>query len=140
MSTRSHTPPQDNGYRVYLGDGSQIVPPADTDIASCIAAVGPLDRIPRGDGGRVLDEAVVERYQETVAALVADGDPAPRRDLTIVYTPMHGGGGTTVQRVLERAGFPEPHEPPAQAEPDPDSPIVSFPNPQEPGAMDLDPA
>src|SRR4051794_19910452 len=137
MVTASHNPPQDNGYKVYLGDGSQIVPPADTDIAACIAAVGPLDQVPRGAGGEGPGEAVVERYQATVAALVADGDPVPRRDLTLVYTPMHGVGGTTVQRVLELAGFRAPHEPPAQAEPDPDFPTVSFPNPEEPGAMDL---
>jgi phosphomannomutase len=137
MVTASHNPPQDNGYKVYLGDGSQIVPPADSDIAACIAAVGPLADIPRGDGGQVLGEDVVERYEATVADLVAGGDPAPRRDLRLVYTPMHGVGGTTVQRVLELAGFPAPDEPPAQALPDPDFPTVSFPNPEEPGAMDL---
>jgi len=137
MVTASHNPPQDNGYKVYLGDGSQIVPPADAEIAACIARVGALADIPRGDGGEVLGEDILERYDQTVAALVADGDPAPRRDLRIVYTPMHGVGGTTVQRVLELAGFPAPQEPPAQADPDPDFPTVSFPNPEEPGAMDL---
>jgi phosphomannomutase len=137
MVTASHNPPQDNGYKVYLGDGSQIVPPADSDIAACIAAVGPLADIPRGDTGEVLGEEIVERYEATIAALVAGGDPAPRADLTVVYTPMHGVGGTTVQRVLDLAGFRPPHEPPAQAEPDPDFPTVSFPNPEEPGAMDL---
>jgi phosphomannomutase len=137
MVTASHNPPQDNGYKVYLGDGSQIVPPADTDIAACIAQVGALADIPRGDGGEILGEDLVERYEATVADLVRDGDPAPRRDLTIVYTPLHGVGGTTVQRVLELAGFPAPHEPAAQAEPDADFPTVAFPNPEEPGAMDL---
>ena len=137
MVTASHNPPQDNGYKVYLGDGSQIVPPADADIAACIAAVGPLADVPRGDGGEVVDDELVERYEATVAALVADGDPSARRDLRIVYTPMHGVGGTTVQRVLERAGFGAPDEPAAQAQPDPDFPTVSFPNPEEPGAMDL---
>jgi phosphomannomutase len=137
MVTASHNPPQDNGYKVYLGDGSQIVPPADADIATCIAAVGAVADIPRGGPGEILGEDIVERYEATVAALVAGGDPQPRRDLTIVYTPMHGVGGTTVQRVLDLAGFPAPHEPKAQAEPDPDFPTVSFPNPEEPGAMDL---
>jgi phosphomannomutase len=137
MVTASHNPPQDNGYKVYLGDGSQIVPPADADIAACIARVGALADIPRGDGGEVLGEEIVERYDAAVVGLVAGGEPAPRRDLRIVYTPMHGVGGTTVQRVLELAGFPAPHEPPAQAEPDPDFPTVAFPNPEEPGAMDL---
>jgi phosphomannomutase len=137
MVTASHNPPQDNGYKVYLGDGSQIVPPADADIAACIAEVGALAGVPRGDSIETLGEDVVERYEETVAALVADGDAGPRRDLTVVYTPMHGVGGSTVQRVLERVGFRPPHEPAAQAEPDPDFPTVSFPNPEEPGAMDL---
>jgi phosphomannomutase len=137
MVTASHNPPQDNGYKVYLGDGSQIVPPADADIAACIAEVGALADIPRGGAADVLGEEMVERYEATVAALVAGGDPAPRRDLRVVYTPMHGVGGTTVQRVLELAGFRAPDEPVAQAQPDPDFPTVSFPNPEEPGAMDL---
>jgi phosphomannomutase len=139
MVTASHNPPQDNGYKVYLGDGSQIVPPADAEIAARIAAVGALADIPRAtdDLIEVLDETIVERYEQTVAALVADGDRAAYADLRIVYTPLHGVGGTTVQRVLELAGFGAPHEPPAQADPDPDFPTVSFPNPEEPGAMDL---
>ena len=132
MVTASHNPPQDNGYKVYLGDGSQIVPPADSDIASCIEQVGALADIPRGDGAEVLGDEVTERYLDTVVGLVGDGP----RDLSIVYTPLHGVGGTTVQHVLERAGFQAPPEPPAQAEPDPDFPTVSFPNPEEPGAMD----
>jgi len=137
MVTASHNPPQDNGYKVYLGDGSQIVPPADAEIAACIAEVGALADVPRGDGGEVLGEDIVERYEATVAGLVDGGDRNARADLRIVYTPMHGVGGTTVQRVLDLAGFPAPHEPPAQAEPDPDFPTVAFPNPEEPGAMDL---
>ncbi len=137
MVTASHNPPQDNGYKVYLGDGSQIVPPADADIARAIEAVGAVADIPRGDGGRVpmriLGEDIVERYERTVAGLL---EPGPR-DLSIVYTPLHGVGGTTTQRVLELAGFPTPRQPAAQADPDPDFPTVAFPNPEEPGAMDL---
>jgi phosphomannomutase len=137
MVTASHNPPQDNGYKVYLGDGSQIVPPADVEIAARIAQVGRLADIPRGGAGEVLDEGIVERYEQTVAALVANGDEGPRRDLRIVYTPLHGVGGTTVQGVLDLAGFRPPDEPTAQAQPDADFPTVSFPNPEEPGAMDL---
>ncbi|MCZ4497617.1 MAG: phosphoglucomutase/phosphomannomutase alpha/beta/alpha domain [Marmoricola sp.] len=133
MVTASHNPPQDNGYKVYLGDGSQIVPPADVGIAARIAGVGALDTVPRGDGGAVLDETVVEQYEHRVASLVGPGP----RDLKVVYTPLHGVGGTTVQRVLDLAGFAAPYQPPAQAEPDPDFPTVAFPNPEEPGAMDL---
>ncbi len=133
MVTASHNPPQDNGYKVYLGDGSQIVPPADDEIATRIAAVGALADIPRGPEGSVLGEEIVVRYEQSVAALVGPGP----RDLRIVYTPLHGVGGTTVQRVLELAGFSAPVEPPAQSDPDPDFPTVAFPNPEEPGAMDL---
>ncbi|HEY6933615.1 MAG TPA: phospho-sugar mutase [Marmoricola sp.] len=132
MVTASHNPPQDNGYKVYLGDGSQIVPPADTEISAAIDAVGALEDIPRGDGGHVLGDDILDRYVDTVAGLVGDGP----RDLGIVYTPLHGVGGGTLGAVLQRAGFPEPHVAPAQAEPDPDFPTVAFPNPEEPGAMD----
>ncbi|WP_210650369.1 phospho-sugar mutase [Nocardioides sp. SYSU D00065] len=133
MVTASHNPPQDNGYKVYLGDGSQIVPPADVDIAARIAAVGPVADLPRGDAGSLVGEDIVDRYLDTVAGLAQDGP----RDLRIVYTPLHGVGGTTVAQVLETAGFDAPHVVEQQEHPDPDFPTVSFPNPEEPGAMDL---
>ncbi len=133
MVTASHNPPQDNGYKVYLGDGSQIVPPADLEIAERIAAVGALADLPRGDAGKVVGEDIVDRYLDTVAGLAEDGP----RDLSIVYTPLHGVGGTTVAQVLETAGFDAPHIVEEQEHPDPDFPTVSFPNPEEPGAMDL---
>lgn len=133
MVTASHNPPQDNGYKVYLGDGSQIVPPADAGIAERIAAVGALADVPRGSGGEVLGDDVLDRYLDVVAGLVGDGP----RELTTVYTPLHGVGGSTVTTVLERAGFAAPHVAVAQAEPDADFPTVGFPNPEEPGAMDL---
>jgi phosphomannomutase len=142
MVTASHNPPQDNGYKVYLGDGSQIVPPADEEIAQEIAAVGAVQDIPRNDsststgqaaGIEVLGDEVLDRYLKTVVDL-AGGGP---RELTIVYTPLHGVGGSTVVTALKQAGFAAPHVATAQAEPDPDFPTVSFPNPEEPGAMDL---
>ncbi len=133
MVTASHNPPQDNGYKVYLGDGSQIVPPADTEIADRIAGVGAIADLPRGDAGTVVGEEIVDRYLDTVAGLAGDGP----RDLTIVYTPLHGVGGTTVAQVLETAGFDAPFVVEQQEHPDPDFPTVSFPNPEEPGAMDL---
>jgi phosphomannomutase len=133
MVTASHNPPRDNGYKVYLGDGSQIVPPADGEIAARIAAVGALTDVPRGDGWTVLGEEVVDAYLDTVAGLAGDGP----RDLRLVYTPLHGVGGTTVQRVLETAGFEAPYVVEQQEEPDPEFPTVSFPNPEEAGAMDL---
>ncbi|MCW2795951.1 phospho-sugar mutase [Nocardioides sp.] len=133
MVTASHNPPEDNGYKVYLGDGSQIVPPADAQIAARIAAVGPLGGVPRGSGGTVLGEDIVDRYLDTVADLAVDGP----RDLDVIYTPLHGVGGTSVVQVLETAGFGPPRVVSEQEVPDPDFPTVSFPNPEEPGAMDL---
>ncbi len=133
MVTASHNPPQDNGYKVYLGDGSQIVPPADAEIAARIAEVGAVADLPRGAGGTVLSEEVVDRYLDTVAGLAGDGP----RDLELVYTPLHGVGNDSVLQVLETAGFRAPHVVPAQADPDPAFPTVAFPNPEEPGAMDL---
>ena len=105
MVTASHNPPQDNGYKVYLGDGSQIVPPSDIEIAARIAAVGALADVPRGDAGTAVGEEIVDRYLDRVADLAGDGP----RDLTIVYTPLHGVGGTSVIQVLETAGFSAPH-------------------------------
>ncbi|WP_139978126.1 phospho-sugar mutase [Nocardioides litoris] len=133
MVTASHNPPQDNGYKVYLGDGSQIVPPADAEIAARIDAVGRLADVPRGPAGTVLGEDVVDHYLDTVAGLASDGP----RDLDLVYTPLHGVGGPSVLQVLETAGFAAPRVVERQEQPDPDFPTVGFPNPEEPGAMDL---
>jgi phosphomannomutase len=135
MVTASHNPPQDNGYKVYLGDGSQIVPPADADIAAEIAAVGPLDSVPRpASGWAVLGEDVLDAYLERAAAVVRPDGP---RDVSVVYTPLHGVGLETLTAAFARAGFPAPVVVPEQAAPDPDFPTVAFPNPEEPGAMDL---
>ena len=136
MVTASHNPPADNGYKVYLGDGCQIVSPADRQIAAHIDAVGPVSELPLTEGWDRLDDQVVAEYVEGVATLV--DPPAPgSRDLRVAYTPLHGVGGETVRRVLERAGFAPVEATPAQAEPDPDFSTVAFPNPEEPGAMDL---
>jgi len=134
MVTASHNPPQDNGYKVYLGDGTQIVPPADHEISACIDAVGDVRDLPRGDGWEHLDDSVLDAYLRDVAALV---DPASPRDVAIAYTPMHGVGGDVMLQALAAAGFPAPSVVRAQFAPDPDFPTVSFPNPEEPGAMDL---
>jgi phosphomannomutase len=133
MVTASHNPPRDNGYKVYLGDGSQIVPPADGQIAAHIDAVGALADVPRSDGWTVLGDSVVDTYLDTVAGLAGDGP----RDLRLAYTPLHGVGGTSVVQVLETAGFDAPYVVTQQEQPDADFPTVAFPNPEEPGAMDL---
>ena len=129
MVTASHNPPEDNGYKVYLGDGSQIVPPADSEIAARIAAVGPIADLPRGDAGTLVSEEIVDRYLDTVAGLAEDGP----RDLTIVYTPLHGVGGTTVTQVLETAGFEAPYVVEEQEQPDPTSRPSPSPTPRSRG-------
>ncbi|MFF7655077.1 phospho-sugar mutase [Streptomyces sp. NPDC007983] len=133
--TASHNPPRDNGYKVYLGDGSQIVPPADAEIAAEIAAVGGLDDVRRPDAGwETLDDGILDAYLARTDAVLTPGSP---RDARVVYTPLHGVGRETLTAAFARAGFPAPTVVPEQAEPDPAFPTVAFPNPEEPGAMDL---
>ncbi len=134
MVTASHNPPQDNGYKVYLGDGSQIVPPSDSRIAEQIARVTSLAAVPRaGSGWEVLGEEVLEAYLDAVAGVVAADAP---RELSVLHTSLHGVGDGTVRAAFARAGFAEPATVPSQAEPDPDFPTVAFPNPEEDGALD----
>ncbi|WP_074316722.1 phospho-sugar mutase [Micromonospora cremea] len=142
MVTASHNPPQDNGYKVYLGAelggelgaGAQIVPPADAGIEAAIRAVGPLTEVPLGRAGEVLGDDLVASYVERATAVIAPDGP---RDLTVAYTPLHGVGAAVLTAAFARAGFPVPGVVPEQAEPDPAFPTVSFPNPEEPGAVDL---
>ena len=134
MVTASHNPPQDNGYKVYLGDGSQIVPPADAEISAAIEAVGPLATVPMGEEWQILGEEVLDAYLDRVASLVAPGSP---RDLRTVYTPLHGVGRDVVLAAFDRAGFPAPYVVVEQGDPDPEFHTVAFPNPEEPGAIDL---
>ncbi|MGW1721184.1 phospho-sugar mutase [Streptomyces sp. NPDC002156] len=133
--TASHNPPRDNGYKVYLGDGSQIVPPADAEIAAEIDAVHALADVPRPTTGwETLDDTVLNAYLARTDAVLAPGSPRTART---VYTPMHGVGRDTLLAAFARAGFPAPALVAEQADPDPDFPTVAFPNPEEPGAMDL---
>ncbi|HSK54446.1 MAG TPA: phospho-sugar mutase [Jiangellales bacterium] len=136
MVTASHNPPQDNGYKVYLGDGSQIVPPSDTEISAEIDAIGPVGAVPRAASGweTVDAEALLEDYVSRAAAVALPDSP---RDLLVAYTPLHGVGRDVLVRTLVEAGFPQPLVVGQQAEPDPEFPTVSFPNPEEPGAIDL---
>ncbi|MFD7086316.1 phospho-sugar mutase [Streptomyces sp. NPDC059896] len=133
--TASHNPPQDNGYKVYLGGGSQIVPPADGEIAARIAAVGPLAGVARPDDGwEILGDDVPAAYLARTDAVLTPGTPRTAR---VVHTALHGVGTETLLAAFARAGFPEPALVPEQAAPDPAFPTVAFPNPEEPGAMDL---
>ncbi|MGV9645410.1 phospho-sugar mutase [Streptomyces sp. NPDC003333] len=133
--TASHNPPRDNGYKVYLGDGSQIVPPADAEIAAEIAAIASLHDVPRPESGwETLDDGVLDAYLARTDAVLAADSPRTART---VYTAMHGVGKDVLLAAFARAGFPAPALVAEQAEPDPDFPTVAFPNPEEPGAMDL---
>jgi len=131
--TASHNPPQDNGYKVFLGDGSQIVPPADAGIAAAIDAVGPLADVPRGDDWQTMGDELLAAYLDRIATLVPADAP---REIKAAYTPLHGVGRDLVVQAVQRAGFAVPEIVGSQAEPDPDFPTVSFPNPEEPGAID----
>jgi phosphomannomutase len=134
MVTASHNPAQDNGYKVYLGDGCQIVPPCDVEIAAHIAQVGLVADVPRsGSGWTTMDDGVLEAYLNAASAVVAPGSP---RELCVVHTALHGVGSDVVVAAFARAGFSAPIVVSSQSEPDPDFPTVSFPNPEEPGAID----
>jgi len=134
MVTASHNPPEDNGYKVYLGDGSQIVSPSDGLIAAQIDRVESLASVPMADDGwHTLGDDVLDAYVSDVVTVV---DPTTPRDVTVVHTALHGVGSETVGRAFVAAGYPAPIPVASQAEPDPMFPTVSFPNPEEPGAMD----
>ena len=140
MVTASHNPPQDNGYKVYLGgtvggvryEGSQIISPADSEISADIASVPALNTLVRSQGWTILDESHIDAYVSATSRLATKPGT-----LRIVYTAMHGVGTETLEKVFKAAGFPAPILVSEQAQPDPDFPTVKFPNPEEPGAIDL---
>jgi phosphomannomutase len=139
MITASHNPPEDNGYKLYLGDGAQIVPPADTEIESAISEVGPLGQIPLAAADSEListpGDELTRSYLDAICALAPA--PASAAWLRFVYTPLHGVAGRLALRAFEQAGFSAPDVVAAQMEPDPEFPTVRFPNPEEPGTLDL---
>jgi phosphomannomutase len=135
--TASHNPPADNGYKVYLGDGAQIVPPHDAEISARIGAIDPttVEMAPA-------DHELIESIgSELIDAYVADIPKVRRRPdvagVPVAYTALHGVGGAVVLRAFEAAGLPAPHVVDEQFQPDGSFPTVAFPNPEEPGAMDL---
>ena len=141
MVTASHNPPNDNGYKVYLGgenQGSQIVAPADAEIAAHIqriADAGDVKALPRSSAYETAGEGVVTAYVEATAAVAPA--PSSATGLRWVYTAMHGVGWETLSRILRVAGYPQPMVVGEQLDPDATFRTVSFPNPEEPGAMDL---
>lgn len=140
MVTASHNPPQDNGYKVYLEDGCQIVPPVDEQIAAMIDSVASsmrVDELPRNDGWQTLDESLVQNYAVRALEILGPDEVDRRADVVSVITPMHGVGGRLLEQLLIDAGFAPCVRVDAQFDPDPDFSTVAFPNPEEPGAMDL---
>jgi phosphomannomutase len=144
MITASHNPAADNGYKLYLSDGAQVIPPVDAEIEERIADLPLLSRIPVADAASPLitrhGDEIDRAYLDAVVAAAAgeaSGPASGRMALTVVYTPMHGVAGGLMLRAIAQAGFAAPHVVTAQAEPDPDFPTVAFPNPEEKGALDL---
>jgi len=140
MITASHNPAADNGYKLYLSDGAQVIPPVDAEVEARIAALGPLSQIPVAQAGSPLitwpGDEIARAYLDAVVTTAA-GAGFDRAELSVVYTPMHGVAGDLMLRAMTQAGFAAPHVVAAQARPDPDFPTVAFPNPEEPGALDL---
>lgn len=138
MVTASHNPPEDNGYKVYLGKangGGQIVSPADQEIAACIdkVAQGSIKDLPRSQNYTVLDDEIVDAYIAKTASLAKE----PQVDINYVYTAMHGVGYEVLSKTLAKAGLPQPSIVAEQVWPDGTFPTVNFPNPEEKGALDL---
>ncbi len=143
MVTASHNPPEYNGYKVYWGNGAQIIPPHDKGIAAWIERATPADEVTampldtaRAKGlVRDIDPSVERTYLDELRKLGVrkDGD----RSLEIVYTPLHGVGDRLTRIALSEAGFTGVSSVPEQAEPDGAFPTVVFPNPEEKGALDL---
>jgi phosphomannomutase len=143
MITASHNPAPDNGYKLYLSDGAQVIPPVDAEIEGRIASLGPLRAIRAAS----LDDPLISRHGDEVAAAYLDAitgasagasaHPSNQQELTVVYTPLHGVACELMLRAIKRAGFAAPHVVAAQAKPDPDFPTAPFPNPEEPGVLDL---
>jgi len=148
MVTASHNPAADNGYKVYLGGrmvpdnerGVQIVPPYDAEISQMIDAAPAANQIPRSQTPAIATKSgspdpipgIVDRYVETIS----EGDP-PLAPIRIVHTAMHGVGSPVALSALAKAGFTDVVSVAAQKDPNPDFPTVSFPNPEEPGAIDM---
>jgi phosphomannomutase len=139
MVTASHNPPQDNGYKVYLGDGRQIVSPVDEQISKLIKTVTDVREIVQGSPGTFVSDDVVETYTSLTSQLIMSGPitDAQRKSVTSVYTAMHGVGWKTLQSVFSASGFNEPNAALQQRDPDPAFPTVAFPNPEEKGALDI---
>jgi phosphomannomutase len=138
MVTASHNPRDDNGIKLYVADGGQLLPPADADIAAAIDAVDPL-RLPAGWAAGPFAFTPADDAVSAYVTAVAAGGPRPpgTPELKVVHTALHGVGDATLRAVLATAGWPAPIAVTAQQQPDPDFPTVPYPNPEAPGVLDL---
>jgi phosphomannomutase len=138
MITASHNPRTDNGYKLYLSDGAQVIPPVDAEIEARMTELGPLSNIPAAPLGSPditrLGDEVADAYISAISSRFAGADEV---SLKIVYSPLHGVAGNVLLRAVQRAGFRRPHVVTVQGQPDPDFPTAAFPNPEEPTALTL---
>jgi phosphomannomutase len=138
MITASHNPRTDNGYKLYLSDGAQVIPPVDAEIEARMNGLGPLLSIPTAPLGSPaitrLGDEVADAYLSAISSRFAGADEV---GLKVVYTPLHGVAGNALLQALSRAGFRRPHVVTVQGQPDPDFPTAAFPNPEEPTALSL---
>ena len=139
MVTASHNPPQDNGYKVYLGDGRQIVPPADVEISAEIRKIKDVRKLLRSDEIEIAPNTCEIEYVNSVNKLISQGPVTAEQKVNVktVYTAMHGVGWETLAKVFTACGFTMPIAVVEQRDPDPAFPTVNFPNPEEKGALDL---
>lgn len=139
MVTASHNPPQDNGYKVYLGDGRQIVPPADVEISAEIRKIKDVRKLLQNPQIQIAPNSCEIEYVDSVKQLISQGPvtQAQKSNVKTVYTAMHGVGWETLAKVFAACGFSDPIAVSEQRDPDPAFPTVNFPNPEEKGALDL---
>jgi phosphomannomutase len=130
--TASHNPARDNGYKLYAGDGAQIIPPIDEIVERHAAEAGTPTLGARGGSGyRYVGQDLLDAYRDHMVARFR-----VESDLAIAYTPLHGVGGAPMTELFAAAGFANVHVVASQFEPDPEFPTLPFPNPEEPGALD----
>lgn len=137
MVTASHNPPGDNGYKVYDFSGSQIISPMDAEIAKHIdefARSGSVAALTRSESFVEVPTSVRAGYLQSVSGLL--NKHSERKNIKIVYSAMHGVGASFIQEIFKLSGLAEPAQVLSQQQPDGKFPTVSFPNPEEPGAMD----
>lgn len=130
--TASHNPPADNGYKLFDAAGTQIAPPADSQIEAAIGSAPPAVSVPRAQNWSTLGDELLEGYLARLVTLPR----STHRNLRVVATALHGVGGSVLREALRRSGFTDVHLVGSQAEPDPGFPTVTFPNPEEPGTAD----